>query len=225
MGVAVSQLITDVQEIIGETTGSGVQTYGEAAMLGTARRAFNLIYKKFAWPQYRAWFSDALDELTGAVVTDNLFDGVQDFDDFFAVYRNGQSVELPRLPRGINPYTVTGTSLRYWTSLPVTHANYATKRLQFWPLASVETVNVGALVYPVADQAWTPDDTMDFDRDLLGYAMAFLTLNNDDINPSAAETNRILMEARFKDITARLASVPIPISGVSGLPDSWAERP
>lgn len=224
MSTEVATLISDAQELIGEVSGAGTQTYSEDIMLGHARRAFNLCFTKFGWPQYRGYFSSALDGATGKVSTVDLLVTVKSFEDILAVYRDQQTSQLPILPKNINPYTVTGTDVRYFTSLPYTDAAFATKLLQFWPLTSVGTVNIVARLNPIGT-TFAADDTLDLDRDMLAYAMAFLMLSTDDINPGGAELYRVLMEDRFKSITAAMASQPIPISTGNAVPDNWFVNP
>lgn len=225
MSVTVAQLISDVEKILGEVDGSGVQTYGEDRLLNEIRRGFNLIFKKFPWPQYTQWWRLALDGVSGVVSLDDQFANVMAFEDFFAVFRDAESTPLPTMARRTNPYTITGNQVRFWDSLPVTDTLYTAKRLKFWPEVSTGYVNIGARIYPTEDGNWDADGVMDFDRDMLGFAAAFMALSNDDINPGAAETNRVLMEMKYKDIIKGLASTPISISGNSGVPSTWFVNP
>jgi len=80
MTIDVATLIEDAQELVGEVSGAGTQTYSEDIMLGHARRAFNLVFTKFGWPQYRGYYSSALDGTTGKVSTASLLSGVKAFE-------------------------------------------------------------------------------------------------------------------------------------------------
>lgn len=226
MSATLRQIVDDALAVMGEVAGVGTQAFSDDKLKRAAVKSFNLLFKKKYWPQYTQWFQLALDGTLGIVTTD-AFTRVMDFEDFAAVHRDGQSTALSRLPKSINPYTVTGNTVTYWTSLPVSDARYATRRLQFYPKTSVGLVNICARVYPLPASAtqfgW--DDVFDLDRDMLADGAAFLAFIGDDLNPGAADTCRQMMEMRFRDIEASLASQPLPIATGPSIPNAWQEWP
>lgn len=225
MSATLRAIVDDALTVIGEASGPGVNTYSDDRMMKDAVRAFNLLHKKYYWDQYLEWFQLPLDGTLGLVAA-NSFDYVRDFEDFKAVLFDGQDTPIPKLPKSVNPYRLTGTALRYWSSLPATSADYATRRLQFWPKTSVATVNIQARVYPKKqDETWAWDDVLDMDKDMLVSGVAYMTLSADDLNASAADAQRQLMEMRFKDIKAALGNQPIQVNGGgSTVPDRWFEQ-
>lgn len=223
MSATIRQIVDAALTVVGEVTGTpGVQFYEEPRMLDDANRAFNMIFKKYTWEQYLQWFTVTLDGTTGKITT-NAFTNIADFEDFIAVHRDKESSRLPVAPKRLNPSSLGSTTrVLYWTSLNATDANYAGRKLQFYPVTAVGNVNVLARVYPVTPPATLQfTDTVYLDKDMMAYATAFMTLSGDDLNAGAAEVVRNLMEMKYKDITAQLGNHPLPIQGDSGIPMRW----
>lgn len=223
MSTTVRAVIDDALNVLGEVSGAGVSTYSEDRMLADAVRTFNLMFKKYYWPHMLEWFRVPLDGTLGIVPADT-FQYVRDIEDIYAVYRDGEKVPLPTLPKNINPYSIgSSDSVRYWTFMPHTNANFANRYLQFWPKTSTEYVNVLARVYPRPNgQVWTDADTMHLDHDMLVCGTAWHTLASDDINPGAQDAQRNMMEMRYKDIIAAFANQPIGLSNnTSRVPNQW----
>lgn len=223
MSATIREIVDDALTVVGEVSGAGTQTYSEDRMFSDTVRAFNLLFKKYSWEQYRQWFQLTLDGTTGVITTD-AFANVRDFEDFYSVHPDGQQNPLPILPRRLNPFTLTGgNTLQYWGSLPATDAKYPLRRLQFWPKTSVGLINVLARVYPIATgEDWDWEDVMYLDKDMMVNGVAYMTLSSDDLNASAADAQRQMMEMRYKDIIAALADKPIAINGSgANIPTQW----
>jgi hypothetical protein len=133
---------------IGEVAGSGVQEFSDDRMMEDAVRSFNLLFKKRFWEQYIKWYQLTLDGVLG-VVTTNAFEKVLDFEDFAAVFRDGESTPLPKKTFKTNPYLLTGNKVMYWTGLNALDANYVMKKLQFYPVTATGKVVVAAREYPM----------------------------------------------------------------------------
>jgi hypothetical protein len=133
---------------------------------------------------------------------------------------------IPTTPGTGTTYTGGGVRVQCWTSLNASDSAYAKKKLQFYPLTAKGPVNVLAKVYPLIPPAidfdW--DQIFYLDKDMLVYATAFMTLSGDDLNASAADVARNLMEMKYKDVMHALASHGIPVEGYSGIPMQWSER-
>jgi hypothetical protein len=228
MPATIRQVVDDALQFIGEVSGVGVEQYSEDRMFRDAIRGFDMLFKKRPWEQYRMWRTITLDGSTG-VSTTGPFEQVIDFEDFLSVRRGGLDAEIPILPQRVNPNVLSGTAnakILFWSSLHVTHPNYVTKKLQFYPLTSTGTVDVLARVYPLTPPAleWDWEDTMYLDRSMLVYATAFMTLMGDDLNAGAASVTKTLLDMKFKDINDALAKHPIPVSGYPGIPTDWFVR-
>jgi hypothetical protein len=226
VSASIREIVNAALTVVGEVTGPGVQLYEENRMMQDAVRAFNMMFKKFPWQQYLQWFTVTLDG-TGGRITTAPFTQVKDFEDFIAVHRSGETRRLPIAPTRLNPFTLTGSNakVQYWTSLNASDATYTGKKLQFYPITSIGSVNVLAKVYPLVPPAVEFDWEQIFflDKDMLVYATAFMTLSGDDLNAGAADTVRNLMEMKYKDVIAALASHDIPVEGGAGVPTYWFE--
>lgn len=221
MASTIRQIVDDTLNVLGEVAGAGVSAYSEDRMMADAIRSFNLLFKKYHWPHLLEWFRVQLDGTLG-IVPVNTFLYVKDVEDFFAVYRDGETRPLPSLSKNINPYSLTGSSLVGWNFLPVTDANYDNRYLQFWPKTTTDYVNVVARVYPKASGVpWDWADEMPLDADMLVCGTAYMTLSSDDINPGAADAQRSMMEMRYRDILAALADQPLALRGNNTIPNEW----
>lgn len=222
MTVLVSDLVVDIMEHVGEVAGAGVQTYSEDGIRNAVGRAFNIVFKKYFWDNHSKWYRVELDGTLG-IPDSNDLQYVRDFEDFGCVCLDGKQNRLPVLGH-INPNGLTGTRPRFWTSLHVNDANYALRKLQFYPVTSTGYVNVFAREYPKPEgEPWGDGDTMYLDRDMLAWAGAFMVLAGDDTNPGNAEVARNLMEMRFRDILKGLARHETRIDGDTGIPTEWVE--
>lgn len=222
MTATVGEIMEDAADMIGEIAGSGSQTFGEDRMRKDVARCFDMLFKKYPWHQYRRWFNLQLDGTLG-IVTTNELEHVRDFEDIFFVGKHGNSQPLPIAPFSLNPFTMgTSTSLRFWSALHVDHANYATRKLQFYPMTATDSVDVGCRLYPnLAGGQWIETDTMYLDRHLLMWGTVFMTLMGDDTNPGQAELAKNMMESRFRDITGQFADQAISFVGGSDIPTDW----
>lgn len=228
MSATIRQIVDDALAIVGEVDGIGVQTYGEDRMFSDAIRGFDLMFKKYPWPQYRRWYTGTLDGTTG-VFTGAVLTSTKDFEDILSVHIANEVKELPLLPRNLNPNSIGsgGTRPMYWTSLHVLHSDYVDKKIQIYPITSEGDIDLHIREYPLIAPAteWDWADVWYLDRSLLAYATAFMTLSGDDLNASHAQTIKAMMESKYKDITTSLASRPMPIRGQSAIPDQYFIRP
>jgi hypothetical protein len=225
VSATIREIVNEALTVVGEVSGPGVQVYEDDRMKADAIRAFNMMFKKYTWPNYRKWYTVTLDGVTGKLTT-GPFEQVKDFEDFIAVHRNGESRRLPIAPSRVNPYTVTGGSRPlYWTSLPATDVDYRLKKILVYPLTSIGGLNVLAKEYPLVPPAIQFDWSQEFflDKDMLVYATAFMTLSGDDLNAGAADVVRNLMEMKYRDVLAALSSHPIPITVTEDIPTTFTE--
>jgi hypothetical protein len=223
MSATLRVIVDEALSAVGEVSGAGSQAYSEDRMRRDAVKAFNMLFKKYHWPQYMKWFRGQLDGATGKFTT-ALLENVRDFEDIGLVCRDGETSAISYLPKNFNPYAITSNQLRYYSALPSTDADYETKFLQFWPNTSVEWINVQARVYPktVASPTWGWNDKLYLDKDMLVDAVAYITLSGDDLNAGAADMHRNMMETRYADIIANMGARKIAIGGVqSPIPDKW----
>lgn len=224
---SVDVLVQEAIRLIGEVAGPGVQTYEEPNMTVQVIRGFNLLFKKYPWPQYRQWFRVQLDGATGVITTD-AFEYVRDFEDIIAVHRDAEATPLPGLTSKQNPFVLTGSAgsqTMVWTALPATHAQYHKRKIQVYPATATGWLNVAARVYPVKqDDTLKGPDLLYLDFDMLASAAAFMTMVMDDTNVDAAKALENLMELRFRDIINQLNSIPMAQNMQASIPTTWMEQ-
>jgi len=225
MAVTINQIVQDALGILGEVTGVGTQLYSEPRMIKDAGRAFNMLFKKHWWRHYVKNTTHILSGSTG-MVTDSPFAQVVDFDDFHAVYGRENTRPLPTLPENININTITGTTPKFWTSLPASDANYGTKKIQIYPITSTGQIMVKARYHPLtAGTDWTGATSVEFDRDLLVFGTAYVALSGDDLNPQAKTDVQAMMDSRYRDIQNSLANQHMGASYDDGIPRTWFSTP
>jgi hypothetical protein len=217
-------ILLEVQHMIGEVAGTGVQEFSEDSTYSALRRAFGLTFTKRAWEQYLKWGRYELDGVSGKTLDVNPFGDVAspDLKDFIVVLRDGEVNPLPVKSNRDNPYRYTGTSVLMWTSLPASDADFIKKRLQFYPITATGFVNVCVRVPP---RVIVQDTVLYLDRMMLEMGTAWQVLDADGSNPNAADTFKQLFDLRFRDIEHNLASQPLQISADSGIPTQWFEVP
>jgi hypothetical protein len=224
MSATLGDILSDAQGLIGEVAGIGVQTYGEGTMLAHAIRAFNLLHSKYQWDEYLSWMQVTLDGTTGRISANNTFDYVKDFGDFLVVQPHGSSWEVPVLAKRENPFCFAGSRIARYGSVPASDTAFITKRLQFYPLTTTDTLDILCRVHPVKiTDIMTEDTVIHLDRDLVVYGAAFQALAFDDTNANAQSVVQNMLEVRFTDLTGNRAMKPISISGGSGIPTQWSE--
>lgn len=227
MAATVGKIIERAQAIVGEVAGIGVQTYSEDKMIADCVAAFDLLFKKYAWPNYREWRTLTLNGATGIISSNGLSD-VRDFEDIIAVHISGKKVPLPVLPKGMNPNTLaSGSTPMFWTSLATSHTNYLARKVLVYPITSVGDLDFHVKVYPREIDSdgniepWTVDDTMHLDKEMLACGTAFMTLASDDINSQMAQTAKGLMETHYNNVLSLLADQPVVASSRGDIPMDW----
>lgn len=225
MTALVGDIMEDALDLIGEIAGPGTNAYSEDRIRKEVVRSFNMLFKKYHWPQYCDWFRVQLDGLTGTVTTNDL-SAIVDAEDVVGVKFDGRNSDIPRLPIQRNPFAInTSGAVSYWRNLNVNNAYYATKRLIFYPITATDFVNVGARLYPTqVGNQWVDDDTMYLDKDLLVFGAAFSTMSADDVNANAAKVAQQMMDIRYKDIISSFADTPMSNTGGVNIPNSWSMR-
>jgi hypothetical protein len=222
MPATIREIVDEALELIGEVAGVGTQQFSEDRMFHETIRGFNMLFKKRFWEQYCKWYTVVLDSTTGIITTD-AFEQIRDFEDFQVVCIEQTNTPLPVLTGKINPRTLTGTKALCFTSLHVTHASYAKRKLQFYPVTATSTLDIRAREYPIIPPAlqWDWEDTMYMDRDILMQSTAFMTLSGE--NADAAQIVRAMMDDKYSDIRAAIAQHPMRVSGSARVPTTWTE--
>ncbi|MCI0557534.1 MAG: hypothetical protein MN733_03485 [Nitrososphaera sp.] len=197
-----TQITQRVIQSIGEVEGTSVQTYSEPRVEEAIIQTFELVFRKYWWPQYCKWFQRTLDGTLG-IVTASLSE-IKDFRDIRVVIPDGEEKGIPQLPWGKNPFNLTGTKPRYYEALDSSNANF-TRRLQFWPKTATGDVFIYARLLPTI----IAETELYLDDKLLINGAAWIILEDEDINPNAAQLRKDLFEENFAAIMKELGQQPI----------------
>lgn len=229
MSATIRQIVDEATKLVGEVAGVGVQQYDEDNFFDNTVRAFDTLFTKYRWPQYRKWFRFELDGTLGVINDADGLAQVRQYEDIIAVYRDGLETPMPVFPGGMNPYQnrlAAGSQALYWDSLHVSDANYEGCKLQFYPKTATGFINVWTMLYPLLpeQEGWAWSDVLYLDRGLLVYATAFATLSGDDLNPEAKNVCEGMMNERYGDIMNNMSEQPIPIKTRDDVPSRWTTR-
>lgn len=202
---AFSTVVQNTIKKIGEVSGTSVQTYSEPRVQTDVKSIFELAFRKLWWPQYMQWFEVALDGTLGVVTGD--LTTIRRVEDIRAIFPERSDKPLPMMPKGRNPFNLSGTTVRFWESILAgsTSPNYTTKKVQFWPKAATGNLKIHARIFPTIVDA----TILYIDNDALVNGAAWSILEAEDINPNAAATCRELFEEHFVTIKKAWADQPI----------------
>jgi hypothetical protein len=205
-------LVQEVVSAVGEVEGTSVQTYSQPRVEKALRMLFSLVFRKAWWPQYCRWNELTLDGTLGVVTTNELAD-VKDFRDFRVIIPAGQNKPIPKLPYGKNPFEISGTKPLYFESLPVTDSLYTNRKLQFWPKTAIG----GVVTHARLDPTIVNGTTLYIDENILINGAAWVILEDEDINPNAAQLKKELFEEFYTAAIKSLSDMPMenPSGGIS----------
>src|SRR5215472_4130670 len=114
-------VIQEVQTVIGEVAGPGVQIYSEDQAYAALHRSVDIIFIKRPWEHYLRWGQYTLDGVNGKITDPDPFGDVvsPDLSDFIYVGRSDETRPMPLLNNRINPLTIGGGTVAIWGSLPI----------------------------------------------------------------------------------------------------------
>jgi hypothetical protein len=214
MSLTFAQLTQRVIASVGEVSGTSVQTYSEPRVREALEEIFEVVFRKYWWPQYMAWFGPYTLDGTIGIITDNTFgQSVKDIRDVKTIIPLNAERGIPQLPDNRNPFNITGTTVRYYEALDAANANAASRLIQFWPKSSTGQVYINARKFPTL-----VDSTHSFlDNNLMIFGASWLILEQEDINPNAAALQERMFNETFADIMKHYSEQPIenPIVGYS----------
>lgn len=204
-------LVQRAIKVIGEVDGTSVQTYSQPRVEEALRQIFDLAFRKSWWDQYCFWYEVALDGTLGLISTDSLT-SVKDFRDVKAIIPENQDRALPRLPYGVNPFNLTGSTVMYYEPLINSHPSFAGRMFQFWPKTAVGNLKIRARILPTL----VDETIMYLDTNMLVNGAAWMILEDEDINPNAAQLRKTLFNEFFESIQKNEADQPIENINSSG---------
>lgn len=203
MAKTFDELVQVVVKVIGEVEGTSVNTYSIPRVETALRQIFELCFRKTWWPQYCKWFQKALDGTLGIVTTD--FEGVVDFRDIRVIMREKDEQPIPQLPKERNPFNITGTKVVYYEPLDVLNNVYDKRILQFWPKTATGNLIIHARLFPTI----VGGTKLYLDEGMLVNGAAWIILDDEGINPDAAQMRKDLFEEFWNAYKQSEADQPI----------------
>ena len=194
--------------------GTGVQLYAEDRIKDMIQSTFEFIFDDYFWPQFCSWNQWTLNGTTGEVTAD-ISAILKRWEDLSAVMRDGSNKKLPRVPDGMNPFTITGETPRF-----IEPYNANGRIFRVWPLECV--TDIVAYVRTIPDE-YVDDDVIDFDSEALILGATYHILEDDGTVPGGIEKYRSLFERRVSQLKVNVDQMPIPLVDTprSNVPVEW----
>ena len=209
-----SDLITQTTTALSMVTGPGVQKYAEDRIAQYLQEIFDVAFSELWWPDYMQWFERTIDGTDG-VVTANI-DTVLRFEDIRAVFKADTDITLTLLPSSVNPFNISGTTVRYYEGLA---EDTATKVIQFWPKTSTDSVVIAARVHP---SDFISTDIVKMDRTLLTNGAAWKYSEDRGTNPGATQKFQISFESRLNQLKIEYNDKPLKLDPhFAEIPTEW----
>jgi hypothetical protein len=182
------ELVLEIVKAIGEVEGTSVNTYSIPRVESALRQIFDIVFRKTWWPQYCKWYQMTLDGSLGIFTSD--LTGIKDFRDIRVIMNEKGEHPIPQLPKGKNPFNITGDRVAYYEPLDFSNAGYATRLVQFWPKTAKGNIVVHGRLYPTIVGA----TELFLDQNMLINGAAWIILDDEGINPEAAQLRKDLFE-------------------------------
>lgn len=218
MAKTFAELITLTIREISMSAGPGVQTYAEDRIAAKLQKIFNMVFDELWWPDYMRWYQRTLDGAQG-VTTVNL-DDIRKWSDIRAVFASNRDQKLPLLPMTINPYRLSGTSLKFISRY--SENDSSGRIIQFWPKTATGDVAIHARIRPVND--FIPTDEILMDSDVLVQGAAYDYTEDDGANPGQVAKFQNAFETRLNQLKEQHNNFPVALNSYTGaIPNEWWE--
>lgn len=203
-----------------EVSGVSVQKYGEPRLREMGQTVLEMVFKHHFWDEFCEWTTVTLDGTTGKPSADLT---IASFSDIGRVTLGDKDHPIPRLPRTINPNSITGTTTRFIQPLRQPETSSQTRLFRALPIASTGDLDIYARYHPGDLRADPTTESLYFDLDVLALGATYMSLEQDGANPGAAEMYQGLFESRLTTLKAEESNVGVPLTdqGAVHIPDQW----
>jgi hypothetical protein len=198
-----SQIIQSVIVRLSQVPGTSVQSYSEQRIAAMVQHKFDVLFDLEWWPQFNAWTTTSLDGVAGLPVADftNVINRPQDIR---AIYVDTFPKPLPYLPAHLNPYTITGTRVRY-----IEFINTPAKVFRVWPAtALVDNLHIN---YRTKPDAFISTDVVPFDAQALILGTTYDYAEDDGAVPGSIEKYKVMFDSRVEQLRLALHEAPIEV--------------
>lgn len=210
-----SDNITEVEILLSQTAGVSVQKYTEPRIAKYVQRAFDILFKRAWWGQFRHWQLITLDGSTGFPTAASDY---KDIGDIMAIYPSDQQKRLTKLPFPMNPFLITGTQAMY------VEPQAGVKLFRVWPIASIGQLYVQGRQKPAN---FSLDDDIAFDDLALQTLAAWEYCVDDGNNPAQAERLQVMFDQRLIALLGEeVGNIPTDLDPrFANVPNQWIEWP
>lgn len=206
-------LTTDVEKMLYQAAGPGVQIYAQEVLMQKIQQAFEQVFTAKFWPQFMVRETRTLDGVTGTVTAPFTF--ISENKDIHSVFRRNSDHPIPRLPNSINTLDIpVGTSIKFYA--PTNNTNL----LAAYPLDATDDILVVGRARPATEYIAT--DIVPFDHLALEYWAAWEYSVDDASNAGMAAKFQGLFESRMKALEdAEFDNVVMLNPRVGQIPTEW----
>jgi hypothetical protein len=210
----VIEAVNRVELLLSQVSGENVQLYAEDRIIDMLQNSYNTLFDKLWWPHRMRRETVTLNGTSGEATT--TFTALTKFEDIKHIYRVGDRLPIPELSLIENPDVITGSRARFYEP-----SQTSGKIFKCYPITSTDQVTV---LYRTRQANFVDDPTVtiDFDVDLLVFAIVYDYLEDDGTNPGATEKYRAKLNAKFELARAKYGTRIIPFRRGRALPpDAW----
>lgn len=193
MQKTLQDLISDVETMMYNASGPGVQVYSQAILEQKLQQAFDRLFHAKFWPQFMARETRTLDGVTGKVVTP--FTLVKEWGDVNSVFRQGSSRALATMPDNYNVLDIPNTA----TPRFIQPSNDSTL-FTIYPLQSTGQISVVGREAPANIGQFDLGELVPFDYLALEYLAAWEAAVDDGSNGAMAVKFQSLFDSRLKQL-------------------------
>jgi hypothetical protein len=192
----------DVLVMMGQVSGSSVQTYTEPLIDLAINRIFDFLWEKQKWPHLWTWETKTLDGVTGKFTTP--LSTVREWEDIAEFRVGGTERGIPMASGNEHTLGSGSSAPRHYTILPWDDADSETKFVKFWPVTSLGTVDI--LVGHRPDVFALPDDKIPMKKSLMVDGCVWWMLEDDGMNPASVEKARLAFDLNYQDTAGRIGA-------------------
>ena len=198
------EIYDDAIIMMGQVSGSSVQTYTEPLAVIGVNRVFESLYFKYPWPHLWSWQQATLDGVSGKIA--GSLTGVDNYSDVTLVRTSDREVEIP-FSDGTKHLSVSGSQVLYRTVLPWNDPDFNSKMYKFWPPTATGSLDFFCGHRPAAFEA--SDDVVPMEKSLMVNGLTWWMLADDGMNPASAEKAQVMFDTTYQDIIARIGAKKI----------------
>lgn len=206
-------LTTDVEKMLYQAAGPGVQIYAQDVLMQKIQQAFDHVFTTKFWPQFMVREVRTLDGVSGTVTAP--FTSILENKDIHSIFRRNSDHPIPQLPNSINTLDLpVSDAIQFYA--PTANSNLFTA----YPLEATDEIVVVGRARPATEFIAT--DTVPFDYLALEYWAAWEYCVDDASNAGMAAKFNGLFDSRMKELEDNEFTNVVQLNPRSGqIPTRW----